>query len=371
MMTEARERKRKWQVFPGRNTFFCNGRCIMAGDPGVFYLTIGLIIVCSALFFSFECRLTYGDVNQMPYGFLVIIGGGILFLLTLLNLLRTACSDPGIIPRATHSEAANTEAQIKAHEQSTGQLNKPRIKIVNIKGMAVKLKYCYTCRIFRPPRASHCSLCNNCVARFDHHCPWVGNCVGVRNYRYFYLFLLNLSLFCIYLFSCSIAHLVLFTKRMENQNSNAQESALLLTFKESWGSLIEILICFFSIWSILGLASFHTYLTTFNITTNEDIKGSWDKRRQPEAFNPFDQGSYFSNCMTVLCGVIPPRLVKTEEWATEDDWLVYELAQKQRKGIQDTTVTQQTEQNGNRVNGGIENPGLNPDPPEGNYPRQS
>jgi len=39
--------------------------------------------------------------------------------------------------------------------------------------------------------------------------------------------------------------------------------------------------------------------------------------------------------MTVLCGVIPPRLVKTEEWATEDDWLVYELAQKQRKGIQE------------------------------------
>lgn len=355
-MDGQREKKRKWQVFPGRNTFYCNGRCIMAGDPGVFFVTISLIIACTALFFAFECRLTYAQIDTMPLGFLVIIGAGILFLLTILNLLRTACSDPGIIPRATHAEAARTEADIKAHEQQTGAFNKPRIKIVSVNGMQIKLKYCYTCRIFRPPRASHCSLCNNCVARFDHHCPWVGNCVGVRNYRYFYLFLLNLSLLCIYLISCSVAHLVLFTKR--------NESDILMTFKESWGSVIEILICFFSIWSILGLASFHTYLTTFNITTNEDIKGSWDKRRQPEAFNPFDRGSYFKNCMTVLCGTQTPRLIHAEDWATEDDWQVFELSQKQRKGIQDTAVTNQTEVNGNSLYPrqqqprGIDNPTL-------------
>ena len=64
------------------------------------------------------------------------------------------------------------------------------------------------------------------------------------------------------------------------------------------------------------------------------IKGSWDKRRQPDAFNPFDEGSYLGNCMTVLCGVIPPRLLKSGEWATEDDWLIYELAQKQKRGVQ-------------------------------------
>jgi len=46
--------RRKWQVFPGRNRFCCNGRVMMAKQAGVFYVTLVLIIGTSGLFFGFE-----------------------------------------------------------------------------------------------------------------------------------------------------------------------------------------------------------------------------------------------------------------------------------------------------------------------------
>ncbi len=58
--------------------------------------------------------------------------------------------------------------------------------------------FCKKCRIPRPPRTHHCHVCKRCVLHMDHHCPWVGQCVGLYNYRYFVLFMAYLWTACLY-----------------------------------------------------------------------------------------------------------------------------------------------------------------------------
>ncbi|KAG5857442.1 hypothetical protein ANANG_G00019500 [Anguilla anguilla] len=251
--------------------------------------------------------------------------GGVLFLFVLGTLLRTSFSDPGVLPRATPDEAADLERQIDmANGCSSGYRPPPRTKEVIINGQTVKLKYCFTCKIFRPPRASHCSLCDNCVERFDHHCPWVGNCVGKRNYRFFYMFILSLSFLTVFIFSFVITHVILRSHNSGFLNA-LKDSPARYPFHTSMrlrsltaGTVLEVVVCFFSVWSIVGLSGFHTYLISSNQTTNEDIKGSWSSKRGKDNYNPYSHGNIFTNCCAALCGPLPPSLIDRRGFVQPD-----------------------------------------------------
>lgn len=287
-------------------------------DNKILILSIFLISICTGFFLAYDYRLT---INTLKYGLMVEIICILLYVFVILMLLRTSFTDPGIIPRATSSQSTQIENQMIEEEQRnsnhTGYRPPPRFSETEINGILIKQKFCFTCKIFRPPRASHCSICDNCVDRFDHHCPWVGNCIGRRNYRYFYLFLLSLSCLCIYIFAFSVTNLVMLTQ---------QKGTIMAALSVSWASSVEIVISFFAIWSVVGLTGFHTYLTSTNTTTNEDMKGSWKKKAT--IGNPFSRGSCGANCCHILCSPTPPSRLKPRSFATKEHHEIFSRAQK-------------------------------------------
>jgi len=289
---------KKWEIIESKNRFYCDGRCLTGRDIGVFIFALFLITITSGLFFAFDCPYLAQKLNLA-----VPICAGLLYLSVISFIFRTACSDPGILPRATSDEVLYLERSNITNGPQSVALPGRTMEVQMHTGHVIQLKFCATCKIFRPPRVSHCSLCDACIANFDHHCPWVGNCVGLRNYRYFYLFLLSLSILCIYIFVFNIINIVLRTQ--ENVSSSFADA-----IRETPATVVEGLICFFSIWSVLGLWGYHTYLICRSVTTNEDIKDTWNvSHRGLEMKNPFSKGNSCLNCFSTLCGPLPPSFL--------------------------------------------------------------
>ena len=66
--------------------------------------------------------------------------------------------------------------------------------------------FCEKCKIFHKPedKVHHCNFCNVCIKRMDHHCVWVGKCVGKNNVKPFYIMTVTVSFFYIYIIICVI-----------------------------------------------------------------------------------------------------------------------------------------------------------------------
>ncbi|KAL8147413.1 putative protein S-acyltransferase 1 [Apium graveolens] len=291
-----RSRVRLYQVWKGYNRFACGGRLVFGPDGLSVALSAIMIAVPSIVF----CLKMFQNLPKTStiYGHSVLIVGIVLFVLVFVLLFIICGSDPGIVPRCSWSPDSETSSTLS---MSSRKIPRSREEIVN--GQTIRVKFCDTCKIYRPPRASHCSVCNNCVLKFDHHCPWVGQCIGIRNYRVFILFVTSSTVLCIYVFT--------FTLLIHVAD---QEGSFWRSLSTDVLSIIIIAYCFMIIWFIGGLTVFHFYLICTNQTTNENFRYRYDKKK-----NPYNQG-ILNNLKEVFCTKVPPPLVNFREVVYEDDY---------------------------------------------------
>ncbi|GER34454.1 DHHC-type zinc finger family protein [Striga asiatica] len=288
--------KRVHEVWKGNNIFLFGGRLIFGPDAKSLLVTLLLIIAPVVIFCVFVARHLRHEFSSYNAGYAILIVAIVFTIHVLVLLLLTSSRDPGIVPRNSHPPEEefryDTSATIDIGGRQTPSLQFPRTKEIMVNGVPVRVKYCDTCMLYRPPRCSHCSICNNCVERFDHHCPWVGQCIGLRNYRFFFCFVSSATLLCVYVFAISAFYI----KVLMDDHQGTVWKAM----KESPASVVLMVYCFISLWFVGGLTGFHLYLISSNQTTYENFRYRSDNR-----VNVYNSGC-LNNFLEVFCTKIKP-----------------------------------------------------------------
>ncbi|KAK9717723.1 Eukaryotic peptide chain release factor GTP-binding subunit [Basidiobolus ranarum] len=297
-----------YESFAGKNKVFLWGTIVTGSDFWAFGVTLVLIHIPVILFSIFVCPFVYNNISPA-----VVFVFAYIYLLCLFSLLKTSWTDPGILPRNldpvepmdTFGEPSGSSDMV---DQSYFPLSAyPGLKDVVINGVALKLKYCDTCQLYRPPRCSHCRQCDNCVENEDHHCIWVNNCVGRRNYRYFFTFILTTSLLSLYVFGFSLGHLILYWKKKMRESTSGMYS-----FQKILGeapiSLVLVIYAFIFGFALTALTIYHLCLISKNMTTHEQIRSSVNIRHVP---HPFNLGNFVKN---IIQFIARPRPASYIEW---------------------------------------------------------
>ncbi|XP_074580155.1 putative protein S-acyltransferase 6 [Curcuma longa] len=301
--------KRLYRVWKGSNKFCFGGRLIFGPDARSLMLTVPLIVVPVIFFVLFVSDKLVNEF-QHHLGNFIVDFAVVFAAYDIVMLFLTSGRDPGIVPRNAHppepTDVDSTSPKSAEWSGAYGGSILPLTKDVFVNGIVMKVKYCNTCMLYRPPRCSHCSICNNCVERFDHHCPWVGQCIGRRNYRFFFMFVTSTTLLCLYVLSFCWVNL---TKIMGAYHCNLWQAVL-----QSPVSGVLIIYTFIGAWFVGGLTTFHLYLVCTNQTTYENFRYRYDGKK-----NPYNHGC-IRNVKEILFSEIPKSMNNFRAMVKEDSF---------------------------------------------------
>ncbi|MCO5550157.1 hypothetical protein L7F22_003639 [Adiantum nelumboides] len=207
----------------------------------------------------------------------VFSGTGGLFL-----LYRCSSKDPGYISAATGSQNSKDHQPLLKSE-----LDNPALWAGHWSQL------CPTCKIVRPLRSKHCSSCNRCVEQFDHHCPWISNCVGKKNKWEFFVFL------CLECFAMLLSGAVTIHRLWTDPTApNTTSQWISFIGTRHAGALAFFLIDLFVFIGVVTLTGMQATQVARNITTNEltnAMRYSYLKGPDGRFHNPNDHGCR-NNC---------------------------------------------------------------------------
>ncbi|CAF0957976.1 unnamed protein product [Adineta ricciae] len=309
---------RRGKIYPSK-AISCCCTCWTYRSWGVVAGVLSLIVVLAGLHIGWDFPIL---IRNRHYYFPILLSLALFY--TVVNYLFAALHDPGVIPRPDADEVLRIEKEHNIQTDLNGKYfpSVPPPTTVLVRNFPYSSSYCYTCRTYRLPRVSHCSVCNVCVQNFDHHCPWINNCVGLLNYRYFCNFVLSCSILCLFgLIDSGVAAYLRWDLYKDNPGVYVAYNI---------PSFFIAVVAFFLMFTLASFWCYHCGLAMNGITTRDDMR----YRKHLER-NELPHGSRCQNLMESWCGPLRPPVNWSELYEADH----YEKQEQIYKKIRPTLLS--------------------------------
>uniref|UniRef100_A0A0C9QWU6 S-acyltransferase n=1 Tax=Wollemia nobilis TaxID=56998 RepID=A0A0C9QWU6_9CONI len=243
---------------------YCSGLRVV-GSLMIFLVAAIIGVTYYAIVITIYGPQMFHGGSETIVAFVIVIIFHLLLVMLIWCYFMVVLTDPGGVP--PNWRPMIDEEDVEAHQMAISRTVPPGTSgsacpesLVSNMDEIQDFRYCNKCENYKPPRCHHCRVCQRCILKMDHHCVWVVNCVGARNYKFFLLFLIYTFLETTLDTFVLLPHFINFFKDVEHHAGSS--NYLATTF------LAFVLNIAFAL-SLLGFLILHSSLVLANTTTIE------------------------------------------------------------------------------------------------------